>query len=435
MTNAPSPVAQGTDPAAPPRRICVQWPRFGPLHLARLRATHTRFAERNVEVVGLETAADDAIYEWRVENDSQPFPRVQTFPDRVFDQIPPAEMHSGTLAVLDRLDPDAVAIMSYGGPDARAALAWCRRHRRAALLMMATKEDDAERVAWREWIKSHIVQQYDSAIVGGSPQRSYMEKLGLPPEVIFERYNAVDNEYFRAQAEAARRHPDAYRHLPGLDRDAPYFLASNRFIPRKNLDRLLLAYGRYRASVQQQGGTPWRLLMLGDGALRPELERLVREQQIEGVGFCGFRQIEDLPVYYAFAGAFVHPALADQWALVVNEAMAAGLPVVVSTGAGCARDLVLDGENGFRFDPRDVEALASRLARIAAPDMDRAAMGRRSQDIVAGWSPEAFAESMWKAYEVGLARANRRASLLVQVILTGLNKISNDINAFHTVET
>lgn len=416
-------------------RLCVQWPRFGPLHLARLRATHAYFAARGAEVVGLETARDDATYEWRIEESEEPFPRFQVFPDRVLEGIPPSEMHTETLAALDRINPSAVAIMSYGKPDARAALAWCRRRRRAAILMMATKEDDAERVAWRERVKAIIVSQFDAAIVGGTPQRTYMEKLGLPSEMIFERYNAVDNAYFQRRAAEVRRAPESHRHLPGLDSEIPYFLASNRFIPRKNLDRLLLGYERYRQESQARGDIPWRLLMLGDGVLRPELEHLIAEKKIEGVEFCGFRQIEDLPIYYALAGAFVHPALKDQWALVVNEAMASGLPVVVSTGAGCHHDLVRDGINGFRFDPLNVEELARRLLQVATPSVDRIEMGKQSQKIVEGWSPEAFAESMWHAFTAGLSRANRSASPIAQLILAALNKIPRDVNAFHTVET
>ena len=415
-------------------KLCVQWPRFGPLHLARLRATHAYAQARGGTLVGLETASDDAIYEWKVERGAEPFERVQAFPGRIFNDIRPAAMHARTLAVLDEIDPDAVAIMSYGYPDARAALAWCRRRRRAAILMMATKEDDAERIAWREWVKGHIVRQYDSAIVGGTPQRNYVVKLGLPPEAVFEKYNAVDNAFFERGAAEARAHPERFHDLPGLANLTPFFVASNRFISRKNLDRLLLAYGRYREQAAARGRPVWRLLMLGDGYLRGDLEALVAHEQIEGIEFCGFRQIDELPAYYGLAEAFVHPSLVDQWALAVNEAMAASLPVIVSTGAGCARDLVDEGRNGFRFDPHDVEALATLMTRIAAPETDRDVMGTHSREIVAGWSPERFAESMWRAALAGRARANRHPNLAVQAALVALNRIPRHIRAFHTVE-
>jgi glycosyltransferase involved in cell wall biosynthesis len=415
-------------------RLCIQWPRFGPYHLARLRETHTVLAPRGVEVIGLETAGYDDLYEWRVEQDASSFRREQVFPNRTFESIPPATMHTGTLEALDRLDPDAVGIMSYGYPDARAALAWCRRRRKAAVLMTDTKADDAERVGWREEVKKLIVDQYDAALAAGTPHRDYLRELGFSSRRIELGYNVVDNEYFRTGADHARRNPDLFRDLPGLADDRPYFLASNRFIARKNLDRLLVTYGAYRDRAEASGLDPWRLLMVGDGRLRGDLERLVQDRQIEGVVFCGFRQVDELPAYYGRAGAFVHPALVDQWALVVNEALASGLPAIISTGAGSAHDLIEEGANGYRFVPHDTETLTDRLFRLAAPDTDRERMGQRSSEIIAEWPLARFAEGIWAAARAGQSVAQRRPSLAAQAILTGINRLTRSVRSFHSLE-
>lgn len=413
------------------KRVCVQWPRFGPYHLARLRAAHRFFQERGVEVIGLETAGDDTTYEWEIERSGEPFRREQVFPNRAFETIPAAEMHDGVTAALDRLDPDAVAIISYSFPDARACLAWCRRRRRAAVLMTSTREEDAVRTRWREWVKARLVSQYDAALVAGTPQRHYLADLGFPTAKIFQPYTAVDNAFFHQGAEQARQCPEAHRHLPGLDGERPFFLTSNRFVPRKNLDRLLLAYARYR----EQASRPWRLLLLGDGPERPRLEARIRDQEIEDVMLCGFRQIEDLPAYYGLAGAFVHPCLMDQWGLVVNEAMAAGLPVVVSTAAGCAGDLVCDGENGTTFEPTDTEDLARSLLEVASPQADREAMGTRSREIVAGWAPERFAEGLWAAVQAGRSTAGRGLSPVAQTLLWALRQAAGAPKSFHSVDS
>ena len=106
----------------------------------------------------------------------------------------------------------------------------------------------------------------------------------------------------------------------------------------------------------------------------------------------GFKQYGELPLYYANAGAFVHASTTEQWGLVVNEAMASGLPVLVSERCGCAPDLVETGRNGYTFDPHDVDALARLMLDMASDACDRAAMGRASREIVARWSPATFAE-------------------------------------------
>ncbi|HET6566603.1 MAG TPA: glycosyltransferase family 4 protein [Rhodothermales bacterium] len=411
------------------KRVVVQWPRFGPYHLARLRAAHSFFGGRGVELVGLETAGSDATYAWRIESGATPFRREQVFPGRVFEDLKPAEIHTHVLNRLEELDPDAVAITSYSTPDARACLYWCRSRRRTAVLMSASKEDDAPRSVLREYLKSRLVRQFDAALVGGSPQRAYCEKLGVPPKSVFDGYDVIDNDYFAAGAEEARSCPDRYRHLPGLDHDAPFFLASGRFVARKNLDGLLRAYGYYRAQVP----APWRLVLLGDGPERQRLTEQVRTTAIEGVTFSGFRQIDEIPAYYGLADVFVHPAFMEQWGLVVNEAMAAGLPVLVSEHAGCAQDLVQDGENGFRFDPADAPTLARLMVQIASDSSLRTRMGERSRAIISDWGPERFAKGLWQAIEAGSARCQRSFNPVARTALLGLNLATRDVSAFHAI--
>src|SRR5690606_4734401 len=194
------PVSRAAPPLRYPRpmikRLCVQWPRFGPYHLARLAAPHRPFASEGVELIGLETATDDRLYGWAVERGPSAFRREQVFPGRVFDEIPPREMAAGVHAALDRLNPDAVGIHSYSLPDARACLAWCRRRRRVAVLMYDSNERDAPRVGWREAAKRLLVSEYDAALVAGHPQGRYAVRLGIPYDRVFYGYDVVDNAYF-----------------------------------------------------------------------------------------------------------------------------------------------------------------------------------------------------------------------------------------------
>jgi len=135
----------------------------------------------------------------------------------------------------------------------------------------------------------------------------------------------------------------------------------------------------------------------------------------------GFKQYDELPAWYGLAGAFVHASTTEQWGLVVNEAMASGLPVLVSERCGCAPDLVKDGVNGFIFDPYDVERLARLMYRLAHGDVDRDAMGRASQEIIADWGLERFADGLAKAVDVAVSRPTPKAPwfdcLLLQALM------------------
>ena len=408
--------------------LCVNWPRFGPYHLARLQATHDHALKLDARLVALETASRDTTYEWDTITAQTSFQREVALQAQAYEETNAATIHRAITRKLDEIQPHGVAISSYSTPDARACLSWCKKHNRVAILMTETKEDDTHRIGWRERIKSTLVQMYDSALVGGTPHQAYLEKLGFPSSHIFQGCDAVDNAYFQHHVEEWRNQFGKASRLPGLDVREPFFLASNRFIPRKNLDGLIKAYHAYRTNTEK----PWRLLLLGDGPERAALEQLVRSLHIDGVVFCGFQQIQHLPAYYAHAGAFVHPALNDQWGLVVNEAMAAGLPVIVSRKAGCAQDLVSHGKNGYIFHPDNLEELSQWLSVLSSPETNRIQMSKASEQIIEKWSPRTFAENMWKAFDKGFTRSGR--SLLAQrTLVWGIQRLSRRVQSFHSV--
>lgn len=411
-------------------KLVISWPRFGPYHLARLNACARTLGPRGVTVIGLETAARETLNAWEVRDEPDEFVRHQVFPNRVFEDIPPREMERGIAQALDRLQPDALAVMSYGYPDARAALAWGRRHRRVVVNLTDTKEDDGPRVAWWEWLKRQIVGEFDAALVGGTPQRRYLAKLGFSDRFIFEPANTVDNKFYCERAQTAREDPTSVAHLPGLQDEIPFFLAAGRFIRVKNLDGLLSAYCTYR----EHSSHPWRLLLVGDGPERAAIEAQIRRAEINGVELCGYQTSDALAAYLGRASALVLPSHKDTWGLVVNEAMSAGLPVIVSRQCGCWMDLVDEGRSGFTFDSTDMATLAALLARTSAPDTDRAAMGERAREIIASYTPEHFAESLYTAVLAGRLRANRPPAVLATSALMLMRNLARSVTGFHRTE-
>ena len=114
--------------------------------------------------------------------------------------------------------------------------------------------------------------------------------------------------------------------------------------------------------------------------------------------FAGFRQIEELPAFYAGAGAFVHPALEEPWGLVINEAMASVLPVLSSISVGAAEELVVDGETGYLFDPGNIEEMANAMSKVTGMTQEeRLTMGRAAFEMVEQKAPvKAFGEGLAK---------------------------------------
>jgi len=169
--------------------------------------------------------------------------------------------------------------------------------------------------------------------------------------------------------------------------------------------------------------TPWDLVLLGDGPLRPTLVAQLSTLNLHAhVHLPGFKQYDELPTYYGLASAFVHASTTEQWGLVVNEAMASGLPVLVSNRCGCAQDLVHEGVNGFTFDPFNVEELASLMLNVSAFQPFRLSeFGCASREIISHWGTERFAEGLSKAVGAALSTSPPRIGsldrLLVRLLL------------------
>ena len=392
------------DDGTPRASVVIQWPRLGPYYKARSSAAFHELAAAGIKVVVLETASLDDTYAWEKDDGPTPFERFVALPGKVYERISIRECWYGIRDLLERIDPAVVFIHGYCTYDTWCALAWCKLHKRPAILMSDSKYDDMKRVWWKEWLKGKVVGQFKAALIAGSLQRIYMEELGMRPERIFDGFDAVDNDFFWEGAKRARRNPVNYRSLAGLESAGPFFLASGRFIKLKNLDGLLRAYAQYRRIMTAtfERIPPWRLVILGDGAERRALEHLVHSEGIQGVSFPGFLQIGELPIYYGLARVFVHPAFKDTWGLVVNEAMAAGLPVLVSKRCGCAPDLVSEGANGYTFAPDDLSTMTDLMVRVSSGHVDLQSMSIASRNLIKEWGLKRFVQGLIGALQVAL---------------------------------
>ncbi len=297
--------------------------------------------------------------------------------------LPADRIHKRVEEVLDQIDPHVVAIPGWSDRCSLAALWWCSVRGIPAVVMSETTPWDFGRQWFKEALKRQLLKLCAAGFAGGRAHAEYLVNLGLNPAGVFLGYDAVDNNHFSIQADKIRGQAAAFRSQHDLPEN--YFLASARFVPKKNLSRLIQAYAEYReviAKSAKAGGPvePWSLVLLGDGPLRELIC-----QQIAALGLTrhiilrGFKQYDELPVYYALAKVFVHASTTEQWGLVVNEAMASGLPVLVSARCGCALDLVEEGMNGFCFDPVNVRQLANLMLRCANPATDLPGMARASR--------------------------------------------------------
>jgi len=368
------------------------------------------------DVVAVEFCSVDKTYAWGKVEGAEGFRRVTLFENSDIDDQPAGAVVRRMRGALDEIRPEVVAIPGWSNRGALAALERSVNINIPAILMSDTWDLRSRPIWLKTNIKGRLVRLFPSALVAGRRQVECLLALGMPRERIFVGYDVVDNLHFWRIAEAARQEQRVVRSRLGLPER--FFLSVSRFVPEKNLGRLIKAFAKYRNCT---GGGSWKMVLLGDGPLRRRLLDLRNALRLEDdLMLPGFQQYDDLPIYYGLAGAFILASTWEPWGLVVNEAMAAGLPVLVSNRCGCAPDLVEEGRNGYTFDPYDVENLARLMLRMSDGSLDLEAMGQASHEIIARWTPETFAENLWKAAETAMAAPRPQLGLLDKMLLSAL---------------
>lgn len=388
--------------------VVVIFYNLGGYHAARLRAAHASCQQTSWRLTAVEITDNAKEHPWGDLEQEITFPLKTLLPvgttSPSTDRSPESSLAAFLLsACLDELQPDVVAIPGWGLPFARTALTWCQRHRIPAILMSESKWDDEKRQWWKEQLKYWLyVKKYDAALVGGKLHRDYLIELGFPRDRIFLGYDTVDNDYFAQRAEVARQDTLAARQRQPTIPSRPYFIAVTRFIKRKNVARLVEAFATYRQQVGVHQA--WNLVICGSGEEEPAIRQIIAHKELHDCihlpGFIAYQSIGD---WYGLANAFIHPALQEQWGLVVNEACAAGLPILCSRKVGACYELVHDDHNGLLFDPESTRDMTRVLLAMHQLDSEaRTRMGQFSQALVANYSSQMFAQGLLNATNIAL---------------------------------
>lgn len=192
----------------------------------------------------------------------------------------------------------------------------------------------------------------------------------------------VDNAYFAQRTAEAASHRTALLRDLGMEPGHPIILFASKLQERKHCDHLVEAFLQLRPA---EGAREPYLLIVGDGEMRQPLERRAAASGSKRIVFAGFRNQSELPRFFDLSTVFVLPSRHEAWGLITNEAMASGLPVIVTDSAGCAPDLVRNSSNGFTYPVGDISALRSALETCLQGDR-AVEMGLQSRTLIADWS-------------------------------------------------
>ena len=278
---------------------------------------------------------------------------------------------------------DVVVIPGWSMPSSLAAVWACWRSRTPYVIFSETN-DLSPRSWWVRRLKRvvlrPIVGRAAAWLATGTMSARFLERHGAVPARTHRFANTPDVEALAAAVDAARPLRAATRRDLGLPAGAPVALFVGRLIGAKDVATLLEAHARLEAS-----GSPLWTLIVGSGAEAESLHARAQDLRLRQLVFAGARKPPDLPALWAAVDLFVLPSIHEPWGVVVNEAMAAGLPVVLSDRVGAGPDLLVDGETGRGFRAGDPESLAAVFSELATAPDARARMGAAAARRVRDW--------------------------------------------------
>jgi glycosyltransferase involved in cell wall biosynthesis len=282
-------------------------------------------------------------------------------------------VNAGVIGRLRRFRPDVVFVGGWNQPAFWQALLYARVARVPLVVWVeSTARDERAGRGAAELAKRAVVRAAAAFVVPGGAAAEYVRSLGAEQVVVAP--NAVDLGVFGRRTE--RR--GELRAKLGLD--GVTFLCVSRLSPEKGVDVLVRAFD----------GVPGELVLVGDGPDREQVAALAGPS----VRLLGRIERDQLVDWYAAADAFVMPSRSETWGMSMQEAAAAGLPLVATEAPGAGYDLIDEGVNGFRVPVEDVEALRAALTRVATDPAFRERARPRTLELARSHTPEAWAEAV-----------------------------------------
>lgn len=276
---------------------------------------------------------------------------------------------------------DLIVIGGYEKPAYIALSLLCRMYRKPYVLLYdgisTSRLQDAPN-GYKHKLKATVVDHAAAVFGNGEVSRRYFSRVfGYPEARIYNQYLSVDGRSIQELA----RHRDYYREKLrtkyGLAPEEQVLVYSGRLIAIKNMATVIEAVGAME--------NPVTVFVIGGGEQEDELQQQARETGVKLIITGFLSRQEDVFQHYMLGDAFILPSLIEPWGLVVNEALAGGLPVIVSENCGCAPDLVKEGVNGYTVDPNDIRQMAIVIKK-AFTELDHKRAAEEARRLTEQWS-------------------------------------------------
>lgn len=286
---------------------------------------------------------------------------------------------------------DLIVIGGYEKPTYIALSLLCRMYRKPYALLydgISTPRLQDAPDGYKHKLKSLVIDHAAAVFGNGEVSRRYFaEVFGYPETRIYNQYLSVDGYTIQEIARHRGYHREKLRNNYGLKPEEQVLVYAGRLIAIKNMAMVIEAVGTMT--------NPVTVFVIGGGQQEEELQQQAQRAGAKLIITGFLSRQEDVFEHYMLGDAFILPSLIEPWGLVVNEALAAGLPVIVSERCGCSLDLVKEGVNGYTVDPNDSGQITRAIEKVLT-DLDRKEAAGEAWRVTEQWSFESSRASFTK---------------------------------------
>lgn len=278
----------------------------------------------------------------------------------------------GIYQALKQLSPDVILITGWHSKLLFQAL-WASKRLGIKSIMRGDSNAKKPRRWYFRLAHRLLLARYDAFLAVGKSNSRFFLNNGVGQRKVFDAPYFIENQRFIDDSRLGAQNDNSIK-LPNNDF---CFVYAGKLIEKKNVQELLSAF-----ALSYQENKRIQMLIIGDGELRDKLESYVDKHQLP-VSFFGFVNQKALPKTYTLGDCFVLGSDYDEtWGLVVNEAMACGLPAIVSNRAGSSDDLIIEGKTGYVYQYGAPQELSEKMLLMASDRAQAARMGQYAKEHI-----------------------------------------------------
>jgi len=364
----------------------------------RLNYLHQFLANQNSSFHAIEIFGKGSPYSFDSYDNEEKW-WICLFPQNSAGELSKEDIKKRIFSALDEINPDVVIASSIVFFSGALGLRWAKKNKKKFIMFDDAKPSQFKRNFLVQWVKNLITKQADFLwLPSGEYDNEYAETLNKKVP-FFYGYNCVNNDFFKVSSKR--------------DFNNNKIICVGRLVPIKNIDKLLRSWQQIELK-----GIDWTLSIIGKGPDHETLINLSTSLKLKNVEFLGTVNNNDIPAYYYDSDAFILPSLSETWGLVVNEAMAAGLPILISNKVNACHTLLQEGANGFSFDPFDENAITEAILKYINLDIVfKKKMSAKSLEIIGEMSYEKMGIRLTDALTQIMSSGFKSPGLLARVIL------------------